>query len=89
MKLTDREAMLETSFRKGSEVFDAVVEQIEVQPNYMALTILISQDVAVGTVIEAGIGECNIGRERIGPKYFVTNTRIPEPEEFLAYFEEA
>lgn len=56
--------------------------------NYAMIKILVPMDVAVGTVIEEGISECNKKEPFLYFSYYVTNVKKPTSEEILPYLEE-
>lgn len=83
--LTAHQEMIERSFIAVCEIFDTVLESIEIQPDYATLLILVPLEIAVGTVVEKGIAESNRAGDWIEENYFATNTHIPEREELLSY----
>lgn len=85
IELTAHQEMIERSFRMVCKSFDSVLESIKIYPDYATLLVLISQDVAVGGVIEEGIAESNRAGDWVEEHYFVTNNQIPETEELLSH----
>lgn len=69
-------------FQVVSRHRNSTIEAVDVSEHYVGFTILIPIDVAVGTVIEQGITQCNsLGKSFVLAHYFVTNQRIPTAEE--------
>ena len=57
---------------------NSILETIKFSDTFIAITILVPLDVAVGTIIETGINKCNELGEFVFIHYFVTNDKIPE-----------
>ena len=51
--------------------------------DYATMRVLVPLDVAVGEVIEGGIGECNTSGGFVDVSYYVTNVRIPTEAEIF------
>lgn len=85
---TDRD-MLGQKFKMIARQFESDIEELSIEKNYAMVKILIPMDVAVGTVIEQGIIECNKKQEFLSPSYYVTNVKKPTDEEIILYLEEA
>ena len=64
---------------------NAVLEDIQIQPTHATLKILIPLDVAVGMVIESGIGLSNRQGNLLDEDYYVTNVNIPTDVELQAF----
>jgi len=60
---------------------NSVLETIYFSDNFVGVTILVPMDVAVGTVIETGIKECNALGDFVFEHYYVTNQKIPGKSE--------
>jgi len=60
---------------------NSVLETIDFSENFVGVTILVPMDVAVGTVIETGIKECNALSGFVFEHYYVTNQKIPDKSE--------
>ena len=79
---------VERAFSSICDRFDSVLEEIQVHLNYATMKVLIPLDVAVGEVIEKGIGESNKFGDFLDPYYFVTNVKIPKETEIMEYLRE-
>jgi hypothetical protein len=64
---------------------NSILEDIQIQPTYVTLKILVPVDVAVGMVIEDGISQCNRKRKLLDENYYVTNAKIPTEVELQAF----
>ncbi|MDP3913442.1 MAG: hypothetical protein Q8R96_06880 [Bacteroidota bacterium] len=60
---------------------NCILETTNFSGNYVGMTILVPMDVAVGTVIETGIKNCNELGEFVFQHYYVANTNIPDESE--------
>ena len=58
-----------------------ILEKTNFSENYVGMTILVPMDVAVGTVIETGIENCNELGEFVFEYYYVTNQNVPDDSE--------
>ncbi len=85
---TDRD-MMHKVFKMITRRFESDIEELFLEKNYAMARILIPMDVAVGTVIDEGIIECNKKQEFLAPFYYVTNVKKPTNEEIMLYLEEA
>jgi hypothetical protein len=65
--------------------YDSILEDIQIQPTYVTMKVLIPLDVAVGMIIEDGISQCNENRRLLDENYYVTNVKIPTEEELQAF----
>lgn len=79
---------IERAFLAICNRWDSVLEEVQVQAHYAILKLLVPLDVAVGEVIEGGIGECNQRAEYLDDKYYVTNVRIPTDAEIQQFLSE-
>ena len=64
---------------------NSILEDIQIQPNYVTVKVLVPVDVAVGVVIEDGISQCNQERKLLDENYYVTNVKIPTEAELQAF----
>jgi hypothetical protein len=64
---------------------NSILEDIQIQPTYATLKVLVPVDVAVGMVIEDGISQCNRKRKLLDEDYYVTNVTIPTEVELQAF----
>ncbi|HUU26232.1 MAG TPA: hypothetical protein VM123_00335 [archaeon] len=83
-----QKATVERVFSSICDRFDSILEEIQFHLNYATMKVLIPLDVAVGEVIEKGIGESNKFGGFLDPYYFVTNVKIPKETEILEYLRE-
>ena len=67
---------------------DSILEDIQVHQDYATMRVLVPLDVAVGEVIEGGIGECNTFGGFVDVNYYITNVRIPTEAEILHHLRE-
>jgi len=81
--------MMHNVFKMIARQFESDIEELFLEKNYAMVKILIPMDVAVGTVIDEGIIECNKKQEFLAPSYYVTNVKKPTNEEIMLYLEEA
>ena len=68
--------------------FDSILEEMQVHEDYATMRVLVPLDVAVGEVIEGGIGESDTFGDFLDVNYYVTNDRIPMEAEILHYLRE-
>ncbi len=68
--------------------FDSILEEIRVHQDYATMRVLVPLGVAVGELVEGGIGECNTFGDFLDVNYYVTNDRIPTETEILHYLQE-
>ena len=83
-----QEGTIERAFSSICNRYDSVLEDIQVHQAYATMKALIPLDVAVGEVIEGGIGECNTLSDFLDANYYVTNDKIPTEAELLDYLQE-
>lgn len=76
------------NFSDICQKFDAKMEEIIFNKNYVVIKILVSMDVAVGDVIEKTINLCNKREKFLRFHYFVTNVKKPSKLEIKRYLEE-
>lgn len=57
---------------------NSIIETIDFSDTYIGLTVLVSIDIAIGTVIESGLNKCNELGNFIFEHYYVTNQNIPD-----------
>ena len=72
---------LESAWRTACERYDSVLEHVHVHPTHVLLTLLVSMETAVGTVIDEGIAAANGDAPILRRNYFVTNVAVPTDEE--------
>jgi len=64
----------------------SIIEQIEIERNYIKILCLVPIDIAIGSLIDEGIERINETNENLlYPDYMVLNTRIPTHEEILKF----
>lgn len=78
-------ASIEQAYVATCDRLNSVLEEAQVHGHYATLKILVPLDVAVGEVIESGIGECNKRDEYLDDRYFVTNVKIPTDAEIQKF----
>ncbi len=76
---------LESVWRTICERHDSVLERVNFHPTHVLLTLLISMETAVGTVIDAGIAAANGDAPILRRNYFVTNVAV-RPRKKLSMF---
>ncbi len=64
-----------------SKGLNSIVESFDLSEMYVGLKILIPLDVAVGSLIEKGISQCNELGDFVFEHYYATNQNIPDKEE--------
>ena len=72
---------LESAWRTICGQHDSILENMRFQPTHIVLTLLVSMQTAVGTVIEAGIAAANGDAPILRRQYFVTNVAVPTEAE--------
>jgi len=72
---------VESTWRTICERHDSVLEHVNFHPNHVILTLLVSMETAVGTVIDVGIAAANGDAPILRQNYFVTNVAVPTEEE--------
>jgi len=72
---------LESAWRTICERYDSVLEHVRFHPNHVILSLLVSMETPVGTVIDVGIAEANGDAPILRRNYFVTNVAVPTEEE--------
>jgi len=64
----------------------SIIEQMEIEGNYIKIMCLVPIDIAIGSFIDEGIERINETKENLlYPDYMVLNTRIPTHEEILKF----
>ena len=76
-----RRRRLESAWRSICERHDSVLEHVRFRRNHVILTLLISMETPVGTVIDEGIATANGDAPILRQNYFVTNVEVPTEEE--------
>jgi hypothetical protein len=79
---------LESAWRTICERYDSVLEQVRFRPNHVILTLLVSMETPVGTVIDVGIAAANGDAPILRRNYFVTNVAVPTEEEIQQVLKE-
>jgi len=79
---------VESTWRTICERHDSVLEHVNFHPNHVILTLLVSMETAVGTVIDVGIAAANGDAPILRQTYFVTNVAVPTEEEIQHVLEE-
>jgi hypothetical protein len=79
---------LKRGFETISYKYKSKIEEINLEGTYALIGMLIPMDIAVGKIIEEGIGECNKGGEFLFLDYYVTNVGKPTYKEVSNYLEE-
>lgn len=73
--------LIETEFKAICDNNDSELEKIDFNFDYAELTILMSHNVALDTIVLGGIRNCNVYGDFINEFYFATNQGIPSVEE--------
>jgi len=79
---------LKRGFETISHKYKSPIEEINFEATYAMIGMLIPMDIAVGEIIEEGIGECNKIEEFLFLDYYVTNVGKPTYKEISDYLEE-
>jgi hypothetical protein len=80
---------LEEAWRTVCGRHDSMLERIQFYPGYMMVTLLVSMETAVGTVIEESIATANnVDGTVLQHDYFVTNVNVPTDEEIQRILKE-
>jgi hypothetical protein len=79
---------LESAWRIVCEQYDSVLEQVRFHPDHVIITLLVSMETAVGTVVDEGIASANGDDPLLRREYFVTNVAIPTDEEIRRVLKE-
>jgi hypothetical protein len=67
---------------------DSFLERVNFHPTHVLLTLLISMETPVGTVIDVGIAAANGDAPILRRNYFVTNVAVPIEEEIVHVLKE-
>ena len=80
---------LEEAWRTVCGQHDSMLERIQFYPGYVMVTLLVSMETAVGTVIEESIATANnVDGRVLQHDYFVTNVNVPTSEEIQRILKE-
>jgi len=79
---------LKREFETISHKYKSQIEEITFEATYAMIGILIPMDIAVGEIIEEGIGKCNKIDEFLFLDYYVTNVGKPTNKEISDYLKE-
>ena len=79
---------LESAWRTICERYDSVLEQVRFNPDHVIVTLLVSMETPVGTVVDEGIAAANGDDPLLRRNYFVTNVTIPTDEEIRRVLKE-
>jgi hypothetical protein len=79
---------LESAWRTICERYDSVLELVRFHSDYVIITLLVSMETPVGTVIDAGIAAANGNDPLLRRNYFVTNVTLPTDEEIRRVLKE-
>jgi hypothetical protein len=79
---------LESAWRTICERYGSVLEQVRFHPDHVIITLLVSMETPVGTVIDEGIDAANGYDLLLRQRYFVTNVTIPTDEEIQRVLKE-
>ena len=79
---------LESAWRTICERYDSILEHVRVNPDHVVITLLVSMETPVGTVIDEGIAAANGADPLLRQNYFVTNVTIPTDEEIRRVLKE-
>jgi hypothetical protein len=60
---------------------NSILEKVQLSERFIGFTVLIPLDIAIGEVIESGIGNCNKIGQFLLEHYYVTNDKIPDESE--------
>ena len=80
--------IVQEQFKRTCEEFDAELEGLSFQKNYLKINTLISMDVAIGNFIERGIENCNKEEPCLKFHYYVTNVLPPTAKDIQEYLKE-
>ena len=79
---------LESTWRTICERYDSVLEQVRFHSDHVIITLLVSMETAVGTVVDEGIAAANGDDLLLRRGYFITNVSVPTDEEIRRVLEE-
>jgi len=79
---------LNREFEIASRKHKSEIEEIDFEVTYAMIGVLVPMEIAVGEIIEEGLGECNNIGEFLSLDYYVTNVGKPTYEEISDYLEE-
>ncbi len=79
---------LESAWRTICERYDSVLEQVRFHPDHVIITLLVSMETAVGTVVDEGIAATNGDELLLRQRYFVTNVTVPTDEDIRRVLKE-
>lgn len=77
--------IIKTSFNFIAEKLKSEIESTKFNKNYALIKSLIPMDVAIGDLIEKGIGECNQYLKILKTHYYVTNLKKPSIKDIKEY----
>lgn len=72
---------LESAWRMICAHHDSVLEEVRYHSDHVVVTLLVSMDAAVGTVVDEAIAASNGGDPILRREYFVTNVGVPTEAE--------
>lgn len=79
---------VEAAWRTICERYDSVLELVRFHSDYVIITLLVSMETPVGSVIDEGIVAANVDDSLLRRNYFVTNVAIPTNEEIRRVLKE-
>ena len=79
---------LELAWRTICERYDSVLEQVRFHSDHVIITLLVSMETAVGTVVDEGIAATNGDERLLRQRYFVTNVTVPTDEDIRRVLKE-
>ena len=79
---------LESAWRTICARYDSVLEEVQYHSHHVTITLLVSMDAAVGTVIDEAIAASNGDDPLLRREYFVTNVTVPTEAEIRRVLKE-
>lgn len=73
--------ILKDEFSQACKNLNSMMEMMDLTDKYAGFTVLVPMDVAIGSVIDTGIKNCNEMGEFVFGYYYVTNQDIPDADE--------
>jgi len=84
----EQKRIIEESFQHACCHHDSVVEDVHLNNSYVTVSLLVSIDIAVGTLIEESIHAANERTYCLYEGYYVTNVKQPTEEEINRYLKD-
>lgn len=83
----EQKNMIESKFAETAGKLDSKIEKIDFKDSHALIKVLVSFDIAVGDLIEAGIKSCNGENKFLRFHCFVTDTHKPTEKEIGSYLD--